>query len=502
MSTATTDNTEQANRMLALLMGTLAPADTGQDEGDQLVKESRHSVGNMQDRLLAQHEQQGHQFNANIQNASPSFLKHALQSIAGNAANQWVSNQIDNADKQDQYKTKLTQQYQDQQSLNANLENLRKTHPEYSKAIDLLQVGSKDLSQAAGNIVEQQSKPKGQINPWVGGVKGNPLQRQNYTTDEQGQPVALGEPYAAFQAPETWKPPILTTAESHPGHKPNTVIQESTRGKRNIISTPEDQFEIQTLSNGDKVQTNLTTNKVDIIPAQRPTQDQLAAQGYANQMSLASKNAEHLMEAGTPVNEKPDAPVKKYEPWNMSAVEATAMEMANYDNPLIARTANAALSAQSQAYLQQMTQWGMGVKRLESGAAVSRKEGYDYATTFWPQFQDKSPEARQQKYEARMQKERDVSLRAQGKLEPMLDQQQQPESQPNPNNPALYLEAGAPIGSPVHTPDGKTHYFSGITRNGDAMFKGSPPQGNHNPMSMTQPSRSAREEAMKRGLIQ
>ena len=280
------------------------------------------------------------------------------------------------------------------------LEKQRKDLTPQQFNMEMMKLGG-DVGQAGQQSYIQNNKPKSERNPWVGGLPAGAvdalgkaidqpdLYRQNYEYDNEGQPKPVGAPYRAFQPQQLSKYITLTPEQKAASNLPTEGV-----------------YQLDTKNN--------KVSQVHLPP--KPSQDQLASQGYANQMNMAEQNAAGLFEKG-------------FNPQNMSPAIFGSYTLAQHDSPVIGYVGNKALGnfdPNAQNYLNIVAEWGMAVKRQESGAAVSKVEGLDYARNYWPMPGDHK-DSIATKNAARQQKNTDASFRAQGVLEhPSSTQTQTP----------------------------------------------------------------------------
>jgi hypothetical protein len=244
------------------------------------------------------------------------------------------------------------------------LQKMRKDLTPDQFAFEMMKLGD-DVGQAGQQDFIARQKPKGGVRPFVGGVEGQPLQRQQYVLDENGQPHKLDiPPYAAFQAPEQWQPP-------QPTGIPGVTTQESTRGKVTQMQRP-DQYDVtQDPDTGAIVSRNLTTGEIKVTS---PTEAQGKAAAQSGKATVIDTQLNRLFSSGFDPTKTDDR----------SATNRILQSFVDSDIPIVAAIGSAAMNTEERRYKQIRDGWNELYLRDESGAAIAKHEWNTKERVYWP----------------------------------------------------------------------------------------------------------------------
>lgn len=313
--------------------------------------------------------------NRGLQSDSGGLLHNLLPQLLGHAASKYISNSMD-ASQLDEKQLKA------QQSLDASTQRALEYQHDASlskqdRAIKLLGLGG-DFGDVGKQSYKDANTPK-QIKPFIAGGS-NPLMRQSYTLDENGQPVKVNVPeYAAFQerqAPITYSQPFLTTAESHPGLTPNSVVQNSSRGELKVIHVAPHQHTTEIDPDTGVIKsTDLATNETHFV---NPTEAQGKAASMANRAALLSNQFSSLMSKGF------DPTAQSKESWKDKALQS----LASSEHPAMSSIGTSFMEPHDREYRNIKNAWNEAFLRDESGASINRSEWASKEGTYWPTLGD------------------------------------------------------------------------------------------------------------------
>ena len=242
------------------------------------------------------------------------------------------------------------------------------------------------------SMMAKQNEPRTQPQPWVGGVKGDPLMRQQNIFGPNGQVLEVGSPYRAFVDQTTYDNPVVvgsgqgigpTSDEVTSGaFPPKSVLQRNSKNQVQVIQkAPETFTNTVDETSGATTEVNTFTGKTD---TKNPTTEQSKALGSGRMSAEINKQYEALIATGF----DPTLPIT-----NSSIFKSKFGEsLQGSDNPLISTVGSSLIPDGQKAYNNIKKTWAEKYLRDESGASINPSEYATKLRNYWPETGDSQEE--------------------------------------------------------------------------------------------------------------
>ncbi|MDW7642161.1 MAG: hypothetical protein SCH10_00285 [Nitrosomonadaceae bacterium] len=237
------------------------------------------------------------------------------------------------------------------------------------------------------SMMVEQNKPRTQAQPWTGGVKGDPLMRQQNIFGPNNEVIHVGDPYRAFLDQTSYdKPIIVGSGQDDEGlggaFPPKSIVQINSHGKVDVVKTaPEKITNTIDTTSGIKTETNNFTGETK---TQNPTAEQVKSLGNSRLSNEINKQYDELIGTGF----DPSAPIT-----SSTIVKAKLGEaIQGSDNPLISTVGSSLIPDGQKAYNNIKKTWAEKNLRDESGASIAPSEYSTKLRIYWPEPGDSKEE--------------------------------------------------------------------------------------------------------------
>ena len=264
--------------------------------------------------------------------------------------------------------------------------------PDKVLGANMMMLPDENLARNGAQLFIDSTKPRTQAQPWIGGVKGEPLMRQQNIFGPNNEVIPIGSPYRAFLDPTTYDSPVRTGSGQGEGSTSdevtsgafprNSVLQKNSRGKVEVIQkAPETFTNTVDETSGATTEVNTFTGKTD---TKNPTTEQSKALGSGRMSAEINKQYDALIATGF----DPTLPVT-----NPSIFKSKFGEsLQGSDNPLISTVGSSLIPDGQKAYNNIKKTWAEKYLRDESGASINPSEYATKLRNYWPETGDSQEE--------------------------------------------------------------------------------------------------------------